>query len=38
MARIVHETAVTVPPSPAWLAEAQAIVRELEPAFGLPSA
>jgi carboxylate-amine ligase len=37
MARIVHETAVTVPPSPAWLAEAQAIVRELEPAFGLPS-
>ena len=38
MARIVHETAVNVPPSPAWLAEAQAIVRELEPAFGLPSA
>jgi carboxylate-amine ligase len=38
MARVVHETAVTVPPSPAWLAEAQAIVRELEPAFGLPSA
>ena len=36
--RIVRETAVAIEPDPAWIIQAQALVNELEPAFGLVSA